>query len=509
MLSQLKNDISFVFLDRIESLDIRESEGNSPLEMNFESFASLMEDFEVTEDKSQVNAFIPVRFKPESEWVANNHGNVRIDDNVAEVTMAVLDIDSPGALEQAKEAYKDHEYIIHNTHSYTKDTPYKFRMILKLEHPIPVEEWPSFFYKLVMPIGADTACSNVSRGYYMASISPSAGINPHFEYNKGKALTVDFINQQGEKYEKDLRQSNDVDKLNRYLYRVTERPEMEGRRDPITGNIRKDNVIHSRIDCTYEGYYKRHEKRIKEHLEENDHRNPFATTVIYNEFKMFKEAVDIPSLVAFLYRASLEHSSKPLHHGNTPSELPHLVDSAVHRIGSIAKPSSEFIRKLRASCNKAKAMCIQVMNTGDKSFWKFPDKPKRIAENKNVIETSFKEYEVEFKPELESFYKNRSWRKFAESILKSANDKNDPKEIYHLSRFVLKKTDDFFAKVLERKIDKSKFEDTLRSFSNDFAGDNDRLKAAINIGFSSYKDEMSQLKQMPSQSHNRGRGYPQ
>lgn len=493
MFNRLNDNISFIFLPRIDSVEIRESEGNTPLEMNFETLADLMTDFEITEEKSEVNAFIPVRFKPESEWVPNKHDNYRIDDNVSEVTMAVIDIDRPGALEKAREAYKDHEYIIHSTHSHTKDTPYKYRMILKLEHPIPVSEWKPFFYKLVMPIEADTSCSNVSRGYYMPSHSSNAGIEPYYEYNPGKALTVEYVENQGRSFEKQLRKANDPDLLNAFLYKISEKPSLEGRRDPFDGRIRKDNITHSRVDCTYEAYFERHKKRIKEHLEQNDNRHNFAMTVIYNEFKLHKEMVDIPSLVTFMYRASQEHSSKAMHFGDTPRELPHLVDSALQRLGTVAKPASEFVSKLRASCQRAKAMSIQVINTGDKSFWKFPEKPKRNKTKEKMLGKSFDEYETAFRDQLRSYAKDKNWPKFAQSVLSSASDLSDHKEVYNLSRFVLKKTDDFYSKVMKRPIQKDKFQTALADFSRRFAGDNESLKKSIMFGFASYQKEMKQL----------------
>lgn len=497
MLNRLNDNISFIFLDRIESVNIRKSDGNIPLEMNFETLADLMGDFERTEKKREVNGFIPVRFKPEPEWIPNKDGNYRIDDNVSEVTMAVIDLDRPGALEKAREIYKDHEFIIHSTHSHTKDTPYKYRMILKLEHPIPVSEWNSFFYKLVMPIDADTSCSNVSRGYYMPSHSPSAGLDPYYEHNHGKSLTVDFVESQGRNYEKQLRKTNNPDMLNAFLYRISDKPILEGRRDPFDGRVRKDNITHSRIDCTYNGYFDRHKKRIQEHLEKNDNRHNFAMTVIYNEFKMHKESVDIPSLVAFMYRASQEYSSKAMHFGDTPRELPHLVDSALQRLGNVAKPPSEFINKLRASCQRAKAMSIQVINTGDSSFWKFPEKPQRNKIAAKVIGNSFDDYQIAFRDEIISFGKDKNWQKFAKSVLSSASNPDDPKEVYNLSRFVLKKTDDFFEKVLKRPIDKNKLQSTLADFTRTFAGDNEKLKKSIMFGFGSYQREMKQLKEVP------------
>lgn len=495
MLNRLKESISYVSLPNIHHVDIRD-EPDLFKKASFDTFADLMEDVIETEEKSSVEAFLPVRFKPQEEWVQNSHGNERIDENVLEVTMAVIDLDKPGAREKAEEVFKDHEYIIHSTHSYTKETPYKYRMILKLEHPIPVSEWKPFFYKMVLPIDGDTSCSNVSRGYYMASHSPSAGIDPYFDHNPGKALTLDFVNKLSKQNVKDLAHSEnekDKEKLRLYQYRINPESKPSGKVDPFSGKIVNDNVVSSRVDCTYEAYCKRHKDLITEELQQNDNRHNFALRAIYNEFLENKDLVDIPSLVMFMHRAAYENSSKALHLGDTPRELPHLVESALDRLKNVTKPASEFTGKLRAANQKAKAMCIQVMATSDTSNWKFPAKPKRPERvKKNLLAADDKDLSVRFKDEIEKYRSDKNWRGFAEAVLSSA-DLDDGAQVYDYARFVLQVTDETYRDVMKRTIQKEKFENLLADFQRTFSGDNEKLRKGLAFGFNSYKKEMKQL----------------
>ena len=165
----------------------------------WQEFVDDMSNFVVTANKD-VGMFLPVIAKPAQEWVRGESNlldgkekTFRNKNNLTHVTMAVIDLDEKGALEQAQAKFAGVEHIIHSTFSYSPNTPYKYRMIMPLENPIPIDQWERTFVHLMAGIDGDYACKNVSRGYYVPSVNSAYGNQGIFMHSQGAMLTQEKI----------------------------------------------------------------------------------------------------------------------------------------------------------------------------------------------------------------------------------------------------------------------------------------------------------------------------
>lgn len=299
-------------------------------------------------EKKDGPCFIPVRLKPREDWVLSKPRKdvvptYRNDENVESITMAVLDLDKEGALEKAEAMFKENEYIIYSTHSYRKDAPHKFRMVIRLDNPIPAENWPGAFKRLVSKIDADRSCGNYSRLFYYPSTTPDADMPPIFRHHNGEALSLAKIMEiplSEEQQKKESRQYKNND------FFVQERKH-------FTGKSVENSPIDRHIDYSYEGICKRHQSGISE-LVSSDSRHNFALSVSAREVGMLGGRANIHAMVQFMYRAAEQYSSKPLSAGDTPQELPEIIESAfikyapdvVSKKGAINRTFIEHIARI-------------------------------------------------------------------------------------------------------------------------------------------------------------------
>jgi hypothetical protein len=286
-------------------------------DMTWASLLGLLTNHEIRKSKNGL-AIIPAKFKPQSEWVLSEpmedtEPTYRNANNIESITMAIIDLDNPGAIDVARKILSPYEHVIYSTHSYTIDSQYKFRAVVKLEKEIPAEDWPLAFQCLVSQIDADKQCGNLSRLYYLPSASPKANIKPVVHHNKGRAL----------KYSDILAMAGD----NVDLTQRGKSIERKERRHFLGKSNLMGSQILEKMAWTWESMSNRHADLIKE-LSFGDSRHAFAVSVTSSEVARYGERIDIPSVVQFLYKASALYSSRPMGMGNTHKELPELFHSS-------------------------------------------------------------------------------------------------------------------------------------------------------------------------------------
>lgn len=530
MLQEFEDKIVFMLLPNIEASKLGPGTGCEAKEVSFQQFVEgYCGDFIETDVKENVPAFIPGSFKDPSEWITNDKGSERIWQNMGKVSLLGLDFDDSitingkKTIDNAREVFKDHEYFIHSTHSRTKQNPDKYRMLIKLEHPIAVEEWKAFVHKIIAPLGADSSCSNPSRGFYFPSCidrnnpeNASKFIEPYSEYHPGRALTLEFVDQIAKDYQNFLRKAGRSDDLKNYLWKTSEKTQIEGKRHPA-GGIVKDNVVHSQVDTSYESYVKRHMPSIKEHLVDGRRHN-FALSAIMREFQIYRDMVDVSSLVMFLYKAAEDYSDSYLYmegsptedrkthtkpedffalknqrsRRDTPEELEEMIASAIRSTSNMTKPASRFVSRLDAA-KKSAEVASQTNN------WVFrkPKRPNKEAEKKDELSEV-----MDNLSDVISSFNLRNWNEFVHSMLgdvvndKEMDSSKRATEIRYRCQAIMKTVDDFYAAnsdKLKRGINTEAFNKELISVASKIAGKDKALKMSILTGFESYKKHMTQL----------------
>ncbi|MCP1674196.1 hypothetical protein J2T57_001298 [Natronocella acetinitrilica] len=256
----------------------------------------------------------------------------RNDENVEAITMIVLDLDKPGAIDVAREVFADFDYIVHSTHSYSQATPHKFRMLLRPEAPISADDWRQAFDCLAAAVEVDTQCKNRSRLYYFPSIAPDAGIRPHWELNKGRPITLEAIHAIGRDHGFDPAKAAAMASAARAPRAGEPLPGDALVRD-YTGALRKASE-RSRVFSAmrYQDYLAYHADALSA-LRDSDSRHGFALSVTQREANRFGPAMNFHRVVEFIFRASLEFSSRSALDGNTAEELPELIETALVKAG--------------------------------------------------------------------------------------------------------------------------------------------------------------------------------
>lgn len=530
MLQEFEEHIVYTFLPNIETSKLEYYTGVSFEEVSFRQFVEgSCGDFIETDVKEDVPAFIPGSFKPKEERIVNDKGSERIWQNMKDVYLLVLDFDDSveingkKPIDNAREVFKDVEYFIHSTHSRTRQNPDKYRMLIKLEHPIPVDEWKTFVHKIIAPLGADSSCSNPSRGFYFPSCiennpeNADKYIEPVSEYHQGQAFTLEMAERIQKNHIEHLRKTGQSDDLKKYLLRTSEKTQIEGKRHPA-GGIVKDNVVHSQVDTSYESYVKRHMASIKEHLVDGRRHN-FALSSIMREFQIYRDMVDVSSLVMFLYKASEDYSDTYLYMEgspeedrasnlspqdmfslrnqrtlrDTPQELEEMITSAIRSTANMTKPVSHFVSRLDAA-KKSAEVASQTNN------WVFrkPKRPGASASKKDELSVCMDQC----KDAIHKFNTQRNWSQFVHEMLDDVahSSEIDPEkktgEIRIRCQAIMKTVDDFYrenAETLKRGIDKDAFNKQLIVMASEIAGKDKPLKMSILTGFESYKKNMTQF----------------
>jgi len=362
----------------------------------WQEFVGQMSQFTPSASKD-VGMFLPVMAKPPQEWVRGESNlldgkekTFRNKNNLTHVTMAVIDLDEKGALEQAQRKFQGIEHIIHSTFSYSPETPYKYRMVMPLENPIPVDQWERTFVHLMAGIDGDYACKNVSRGYYVPSINTANNMEPVFIHSEGKMLTQEKI--------MDLAENN----MDAKAVKALEKLETKG------GNVSKADKIHpsgmlieskyTGSDLSYEGFMKRHKKKVDFHFDGGKgNRHDYAIDVINSEMGIFSDNTRFDLMIEFIYRSTLENSTSPLSSGNTGDEIPEIIQSGM----SIMMPTEklkdkQFLSSVTDGINKGLQASVQAEKSGKWSFEPTVFEPKRLG-------NSLKSFKARYFRELGAF----------------------------------------------------------------------------------------------------------
>lgn len=361
MLGYKPTDIQLVDLSNKGDRDVEEG----IISMAWDELAQVMTRHDIRSNKDGP-CFMPVMMKPVEDWVLSRprrgtKPGYRNDQNVAAVTMVVLDLDRPGSREQAEKAFHGWEYVLYSTHSRCIDTPEKYRVILPLDQPIPTKDWPPVFALLSEMAGADSVCSNTSRIYYYPSANPSAGIAPISRHHRGSVLSAKKLIAEG--YKK-LKNSHAARRYNPAAQIGVPRPEAPH----FAGTSNEPNPIHYRI----EALETRHARSI-EKLREEDSRHHFAMSVIARELARFGARTDLNRLFQFLFYAADQHSSRGLETGNTIEEIPELVESAWAKFVGSGHALAEGA--LQQAINDGLHRAFSAMRSGRWEFYELNSQP--------------------------------------------------------------------------------------------------------------------------------------
>ncbi|EGR5855625.1 hypothetical protein RGL65_001491 [Vibrio parahaemolyticus] len=370
--------LDITFLPTLASTDIVTRRESLP----WSTIVSLFSKHDVRDHKDGT-AFMPVKFKPESDWISEKKGDkpehYRIDQNVQAITMAVFDLDEEGAMEQAEKAFAGFEYIMYSTHSYSKETPYKARILVKLDEPIDASNWNEFLWEIAQAIKIDEMCKNLSRNYLLPSISVDAGIAPMFKHSTGKSLTINDAKNIAKNFPREM--SDDerefVDKtFGKVSTTYVENEHFSG------AKVNHYDRIGSSKDYDYESLVERHAKHIKE-LDISDKRHAFARGVTASEILAGGKHVDWYNVVQFIYRTTRSHGSKWLQHGNTPDELNDLILNGYRKFKkNIIDSDPGFVLQINKIVNAAKEQAEKSMSSNQ---WVFNAPPKK-KDTKNIGE---------------------------------------------------------------------------------------------------------------------------
>lgn len=304
-------------------------------------------------NKKDGAGFMPVLTKPESEWqeiwtkeIKDKQGNVtkastkhyRGDVNIEAITALVIDLDEPNALDEGQRIFADYERVVHSTHNYTPETPYKYRMVIRLLEPILVENWPICFAALKSRIKLDPVCCNPSRFYYYPSHAKDSNITPRADHYRGKAISLEDI--LGLASDKEILSQAKPVKYKPQLMRqgLNGSAPIRTRRHFSGAKVGHYDAVPDQVDVSLEAMKKRHATSLAEYDLEGSNHN-LALSITSRELYLYGPKTDIKSLILFVFKAAAGGSGA-LESGNTPDELPGML------ITGMMKYSPEALEKL-------------------------------------------------------------------------------------------------------------------------------------------------------------------
>lgn len=352
---------------------------NGRVELTWDELISEFSAHDVREKKDGP-CFMPVQMKDREDWILseprpNHEPSYRNDANIDFITMVVIDLDKMDSLPKAEDMFSDFEYFIYSTHSYTADTPYKFRMVISLDSPIPSDEWPLAFKKITMGIDADKTCGNLSRVFFYPSISNEAGIAPFFKHNNGRDLTPADIDQFEKDYQKSLSPEERLQIKNKQLFAL-----VKNNKRHFSGEHTDDSLKGGKdISYAYDAMKARHQVNISD-LSSSDSRHNFALKTIAREIGIHREKTNIYYLTLFIHRASHEFSSKSLTSGNTLQEIPEMVCSAILKFAPEFDMDKQQIYAMIENASRSARVGMETDN------WDF--QPDGMVKNSNNFDKS-------------------------------------------------------------------------------------------------------------------------
>lgn len=128
--------------------------------------------------------------------VAVSSTGSRTNESVVSISCLVLDFDTGVSPDAALETIRDSglAFVAHSSHSHTLAKP-KFRVVVPLSRPIPLEAWAEAWAYLHETFGpeSDKACKNPARLYFLPSTPPEGAFDTWSERQDGRLLDVDTV----------------------------------------------------------------------------------------------------------------------------------------------------------------------------------------------------------------------------------------------------------------------------------------------------------------------------
>lgn len=377
--------------------------------MIWDDFVILMSNSKAVARKYDAEQLLPVKWKPSEQWVkkesflAENKDKktFRNDKNVLNVTIAILDLDEDGSLEQAVNKFQHYDYVVHTTFSG------KHRMAIRLEKPIPVEQWELTWTHLMAGITGDRSCKNLSRGYLMPTHdanNPNA--KPQSFSNKGRGLTVTDIMELGIRH---------MDETTKVALEKISIKSSNNNKGGVARHFSKAaaNFSTYRVDdLSYEGFKRRRFSLIEELIidpikrgAKKGSRHSFALRTIGAEVMRFKDKVDLSKTIQFIFRATQEYDKSPLSRGNTPKEIPEIISSALSSsdIDKNTLRNSKFIQRIRDDIQHGLDVSFAAEKTG---LWHFTDFTQEKGEYATTPRSMMARYDIYIERYKEKMHKN-------------------------------------------------------------------------------------------------------
>lgn len=149
---------------------------------------SLLEKREIIKNKDDAPAFNAARFGDKQ----NSNGGYRHDGNVVELSCLILDYEHC-SLPHIFQQWRGFRAFLYSTFSHS-ESDHRFRIVLPLEKPIPIEHFPNLWKwaQKRAGIGLDASKKNPSAIYYLPSSPPQKSLQK-FEESSGEFLNWEKI----------------------------------------------------------------------------------------------------------------------------------------------------------------------------------------------------------------------------------------------------------------------------------------------------------------------------
>lgn len=358
--------------------------------------------------------FMPVMMKPENEWVKlytkkdvkKLHPHYRGDVNVEALTSIVIDCDKAGAIEEAEKVFGGYEYIVYSTHNFRPETPWKYRMVLRLHEPIAVENWAMCFEAMKSRIDIDSSCCNPSRLYYYPSHSVDSNISPRAFHRPGKAISMEEILSLAA-------DPNILDRSRITRYRQVDHSERIKKRRHFSGQAigAYDSVTNE--DLSMKRYMQEHNASIQNYMIE-DSRHNLALTVTGREIEKYGPMVDYKSLLVFLFKIAADKGSRGMETGDTPDELPGMIITAMLKYAPEAYETA-----MTDHDGKLEAWLSSMINWASLHYKeiRMPDAPTTKAKEGNSSQDYYLVLRERHRKNLEGYMKNQDIALLTKKVL--------------------------------------------------------------------------------------------
>jgi hypothetical protein len=165
-------------------------------ESTWDDLATVLTEHQILDHKEDAKLISPVSFVPFDQGVRFNEYDDKIylkrcKQNIDQWFMLPVDIDGEMSIQEAKERFKDYEYVLYTSYNHGINGAEKFRLFFPLLNPVKNEE----VFKRVKAIhawlwGADKTTLSQSRQFYLPSCSAENYKRRHAHRNKGNFLDI-------------------------------------------------------------------------------------------------------------------------------------------------------------------------------------------------------------------------------------------------------------------------------------------------------------------------------